>query len=395
MPVATTALNSRAPSRCRARPFSAAQPQISATASYGCTRPAPRLCVFSRHTSRVRTQWSLSRPDAVHQLLDVQHAVVAVDRLGRDAEQLRVRALLVAEDVAIRFAQEFVARPGSGRARQAGCPSCRRERTAPLPCRASRRSASSSARTVGSSPNTSSPTSAAAMAARMPGEGRVTVSLRRSMGELHLGFSFCGFPARMTTRRIIALRRTDNPVRRHDRLQTDSDCQPERLITMPLEIQRIDTRQPDAPAAIAAAAREARAERQCGERGGAAEDDRSVRRADGAGRSRRADLLRCAHAGPRSRARLHGPSSTARSFRPTRCGCRRASWRRPTPRRRRRFWKRFAAFATTSCDFKRRSCTATCKSKRRTAASCGSDICRWSASASACRAVRPRIRRPC
>ena len=35
MPVATTALNSRAPSRWRARSLSAAQPQISATVSYG------------------------------------------------------------------------------------------------------------------------------------------------------------------------------------------------------------------------------------------------------------------------------------------------------------------------------------------------------------------------
>src|SRR5262245_21983874 len=34
--------------------------------------------------------------------------------------------------------------------------------------------------TVGSSPSTSSPTSALAIACRMPGEGRVTVSLRRS-----------------------------------------------------------------------------------------------------------------------------------------------------------------------------------------------------------------------
>ena len=40
---------------------------------------------------------------------------------------------------------------------------------------------SCSALTVGSSPKTSSPTSAAAMAARMASVGRVTVSLRRSI----------------------------------------------------------------------------------------------------------------------------------------------------------------------------------------------------------------------
>ena len=36
--------------------------------------------------------------------------MVAIDRLGRDAEELRVCALLVAEDVAIGFAEELVAR---------------------------------------------------------------------------------------------------------------------------------------------------------------------------------------------------------------------------------------------------------------------------------------------
>src|SRR5438067_955878 len=40
----------------------------------------------------------------------------------------------------------------------------------------------SSSLTVGSSPKTSSPTAAAVMAASMPGVGRVTVSLRRSIG---------------------------------------------------------------------------------------------------------------------------------------------------------------------------------------------------------------------
>jgi len=42
--------------------------------------------------------------------------------------------------------------------------------------------------TVGSSPYTSSPTGAAAIAARMPGEGWVTVSLRRSIGGVGLEF---------------------------------------------------------------------------------------------------------------------------------------------------------------------------------------------------------------
>ncbi len=50
---------------------------------------------------------------------------------------------------------------------------------ASLPSSAAARS--SSKLMVGSSPNTSSPTSAAAIAWRMPADGLVTVSLRRSM----------------------------------------------------------------------------------------------------------------------------------------------------------------------------------------------------------------------
>src|SRR2546425_2298760 len=46
--------------------------------------------------------------------------------------------------------------------------------------------------TQGSSPKTSSPTSAAAIAWRMPGEGLVTVSLRRSMTVLMLDLASQG-----------------------------------------------------------------------------------------------------------------------------------------------------------------------------------------------------------
>ena len=54
-PEATTAFNSRAPSRCIASPRSRAQEAISATLAIGRMRPPPRLCVFSRQTRRVRT----------------------------------------------------------------------------------------------------------------------------------------------------------------------------------------------------------------------------------------------------------------------------------------------------------------------------------------------------
>src|SRR5262245_40773167 len=61
------------------------------------------------------------------------------------------------------------------------------KRAASLPSRAATRSCRR--RTVGSSPKTSSPTSAAAMAARMPGVGLVTVSLRKSMSASGMRFS--------------------------------------------------------------------------------------------------------------------------------------------------------------------------------------------------------------
>src|SRR3954451_13159131 len=49
------------------------------------------------------------RADAADELFDLQDAVIAFDRLRGDAEELRVRALLVADDVAVRFGEEFVA----------------------------------------------------------------------------------------------------------------------------------------------------------------------------------------------------------------------------------------------------------------------------------------------
>jgi len=53
------------------------------------------------------------------------------------------------------------------------------EEAASMPKKSAMRASSSF--TVGSSPKTSSPTRAATMAASMPGDGRVTVSLRRSI----------------------------------------------------------------------------------------------------------------------------------------------------------------------------------------------------------------------
>ena len=65
--------------------------------------------VLQAHEARAGAM-IVRRADAIHQLFDLQYTVVAVDRLGGDAEELRVRTLLVADDVAVGFAEEFVTR---------------------------------------------------------------------------------------------------------------------------------------------------------------------------------------------------------------------------------------------------------------------------------------------
>jgi hypothetical protein len=50
------------------------------------------------------------RMNSIHELLDLQHSVIAFDRLRGDPKELGVRALLIAEDVTVGFTKEFVAR---------------------------------------------------------------------------------------------------------------------------------------------------------------------------------------------------------------------------------------------------------------------------------------------
>ena len=92
-----------------------------------------------------------------------------------------VRAELGPRDVraAPRRAPPGRARPGT--VRRARCPSSRSARTAPPRGRTARPPAPRGAATVGSSPYTSSPTSALAIAARIASVGWVRVSLRRSI----------------------------------------------------------------------------------------------------------------------------------------------------------------------------------------------------------------------
>ena len=144
---------------------------------------------------------------------------------------------------------------GSGRARRSGCPSCRRGRTAPLLCRACRRSASSSRCTVGSSPNTSSPTSAAAIAARMPGVGgsRYRCGGRSAVASRVF---FCEVSGENERRRciiaiVVASRLSSLTCHETDYGHVRQPGKADLRMPCRSNIQRIDTRQPDAQAAIA------------------------------------------------------------------------------------------------------------------------------------------------
>src|SRR5688572_26575405 len=64
--------------------------------------------VLQTNQPRSRVVIVVERPDAVHELLDMQHPMITVDRLRRDAEELRIRTLLIEQDVAVLFAQKLV-----------------------------------------------------------------------------------------------------------------------------------------------------------------------------------------------------------------------------------------------------------------------------------------------
>ena len=64
-PEATDALQARAPSRCRIRPWRSQKARVSATFSSGSTSPPQWLCVFSSATSRVGA-WCGSVPSCTY-----------------------------------------------------------------------------------------------------------------------------------------------------------------------------------------------------------------------------------------------------------------------------------------------------------------------------------------
>ena len=155
----------RQPARARAR----RRPPRSR--SRGQTVPPPRLCVFSTATSRVRGRLrSSGRHALLVQLGGVERSVARADlrRTARPA-QAGAGARFVEPGVRAPPDDHLVAGPAVHAAARSGWPSSRWARTAPPPCPRISAARASSARAVGSSPQTSSPTSAPAIAARIAG----------------------------------------------------------------------------------------------------------------------------------------------------------------------------------------------------------------------------------
>ena len=105
----------------------------------------------------------------------------------RSPDDHRVARSLVEDDVALDTRRSSPVRARDGPSGQRGCPSFRTTTNRPASLPSSSAARSSSALTVGSSPKTSSPTSASAMARRISGVGRVTVSERRSITSMGVG----------------------------------------------------------------------------------------------------------------------------------------------------------------------------------------------------------------
>ena len=181
VPLATWAFQMRAPSRCTATSDAVAHERSASRSPIGSTAPPAKLWVFSTETAVVRTKKG--------------------PMSGANRPEIAARSTWPRGEVQVRMVTPPKApcAPSSARAMWAddshstSWPGATRDRTASrlasdpvgvnnaASCPNSAATRSWRALTVGSSPYTSSPTSAAAIAARISSVGRVTVSLRRSM----------------------------------------------------------------------------------------------------------------------------------------------------------------------------------------------------------------------
>ena len=162
----------------------AARERRRSRASARAARPArpPRRRVFSTQTSALARVVQVARRRARRAVerLDVEHAPVAVEQPRLDArERRRRRPARGRRRGASRCTRISSPRPGWART-AAWFPIVPDGTYTAASLPSMRAVSASSSITVGSSPQTSSPTSASAMARRISGVGRVTVSERRS-----------------------------------------------------------------------------------------------------------------------------------------------------------------------------------------------------------------------
>src|SRR5947199_4085306 len=178
-PSATEACQIRAPSQCSASPCPSASRRRLSNVDSGSTAPPPRLCVCSTATARVATAWYPAGRTIA--------ATVSTSRSAATAGQVRVEIPPIAAAAPISYVTTCASASHSSSS-PGGTSSCTAIWLAIEPvgvnsaasCPNIAATRASSALTVGSSAYTSSPTSAAAIAARIPAVGFVTVSDRRS-----------------------------------------------------------------------------------------------------------------------------------------------------------------------------------------------------------------------
>ena len=181
-PLATCAFHSRAPSRCSARPADAVTSRSRRRSSSGWTVPPPKLWVFSTTTAAVDTKYGpASGRISVRDRVDVDQAAVSGAGAGRDAGEGGRGTELGPHDVGVGVAEQLLPRLDeqpdaelvghrAGRGEQGRLVA---EQLGDPALQLGRRSGPRRRRRL--RPRR------AAIAARIAGVGRVTVSLRRSI----------------------------------------------------------------------------------------------------------------------------------------------------------------------------------------------------------------------
>jgi len=179
VPVAALAFQSRAPSRCTGHPRVCASRASACSSGSGVTTPPAPLWVFSRHTSDVSGActdgWRMAASRSAARIAP------AAGCTSRGWSPASTAAPAISQCTMCASASTSSSLPGTPCTQSAAWLAIvpvGKKSAASVPSRSA--TAASSRRVVGSPSSTSSPTSAAAMACRMAGVGRVTVSLRRS-----------------------------------------------------------------------------------------------------------------------------------------------------------------------------------------------------------------------